>query len=121
MNKLTSLALLAVGATMGSTLLSPAFAQHHDSKMDQAHSSPSHLMHAAMAKMSKNMGAMKMTGDIDRDFAAMMAEHHLGAIEMAEIEVKHGKSAELKKMAKKMIAMQKQERTALLKHAKMKH
>ncbi len=126
MNRFTSLALLAAGAIIGGTLLSPAIAQHHDQKsghamQPQSKSSPSHMMHMAMSKMGKNMATMKMTGDTDKDFALMMAEHHQGAIEMAEIEVKHGKNAELRAMAKKMIAMQKQERTALLKHAKMKH
>ncbi len=126
MNKFTSLALLAAGAVVGGTFLSPALAQHHDQKTGHvvkapAKSTPSHLMHTAMSKMSKNMAKMKMTGDTDKDFAVMMAEHHQGAIEMAEIEVKYGKSAELRAMAKKMIAMQKQERAALLKHAKMRH
>lgn len=72
----------------------------------------------AMSRMNKKMSAMKMSGDTDKDFAIMMAEHHQGAIEMAEIEVKHGKNTELRAMAKKMIAMQKQERAELLKHAK---
>ncbi len=126
MNRFTSLALLAAGAIIGSTLLSPALAQHDDQKsghaiQPQSKSSPSQMMHMAMSKMDKNMATMKMTGDTDQDFAVMMAEHHQGAIEMAEIEVKHGKNAALRAMAKKMIAMQKQERTALLKHAKMKH
>jgi len=124
-NKLIPLALLLSGSILGSTLITPALAQHHDSPghagQSATSSSPSHMMHTAMSKMSKNMATMKMTGDTDKDFAVMMAEHHLGAIQMAEIEVKHGKNAELRAMAKKMIAMQKKERTALLKHAKMKH
>lgn len=122
MNKLIALNLLATGAIVGSTILHPVFAQHHETTPHaqklQAKSSPSHQMHMAMSRMNKKMSAMKMSGDTDKDFAIMMAEHHQGAIEMAEIEVKHGKNTELRAMAKKMIAMQKQERAELLKHAK---
>ena len=37
---------------------------------------------AAMIKMMNDM-AIKPTGDIDRDFVAMMSPHHQGAIDMA--------------------------------------
>ncbi len=124
-SKLFPLAFLAAGAIIGSALNTPALAQHHDSSAPPSKSAtkdtPSMMMHKSMAKMSKNMATMKMTGEVDKDFAIMMAEHHLGAIQMAEIELKYGKNAALKAMAKEMIAMQKKERTALLKHAKMKH
>ena len=46
---------------------------------------------AAMIKMMNDM-AIKPTGDIDRDFAAMMLPHHQGAIDMAVIELRYGKN-----------------------------
>ena len=42
---------------------------------------------AAMTKMMADM-AVKPTGDVDRDFVAMMMPHHQGAIDMA-----HGRAA----------------------------
>ena len=44
-------------------------------------------MMASMDKMSKDMAAVPMTGDSDRDFVAMMIPHHQGAIDMAEYEL----------------------------------
>ncbi len=120
MTKAFPIAYLLTGAILGSALITPAMAQHHDMNKSM-HGSPSEMMHMSMEKMTHNMGGMKMSGDTDRDFAMMMAEHHLGAIQMAEIEVKSGKNSELKAMAKKMIEAQKSERTKLLMHAKMKH
>ncbi|MBS1701393.1 MAG: DUF305 domain-containing protein [Armatimonadetes bacterium] len=120
MSKALPLAYLLTGALLGSSLVAPALAQHHDMSKSMT-GSPSEMMHMSMEKMNHNMGGMKMTGDTDRDFAMMMAEHHNGAIQMAQIEVKYGKSTELKSMAKMMIAAQMKERTKLLMHAKMKH
>ncbi len=44
-------------------------------------------MISAMDKMSKDMAAVPMTGDADRDFAGMMIPHHQGAIDMATYEL----------------------------------
>ena len=46
---------------------------------------------AAMTKMMNDMAA-KPSGDIDRDFVAMMTPHHQGAIDMAVIELRYGKN-----------------------------
>ena len=48
------------------------------------------------------MGDMKMSGDVDRDFAKLMIPHHQGAIDMAKIEIEHGENEELKTMARLM-------------------
>ena len=100
--------MIALCAAAGGALI--AEAQHASSGQ-----SPSAMMHAAM---TKPMPQMKMTGDIDKDFAMMMAQHHVSAIEMAKIEIKYGKSSEMKGMAKKMLDAQVKERAKLLKFAK---
>ena len=64
---------------------------------------------AAMQKMHAEMEAMKMSGDMDHDFAMMMRSHHQGAIDMAKLEVAHGKDKQIKQMAQKMIADQTKE------------
>jgi uncharacterized protein (DUF305 family) len=45
---------------------------------------------------------MKMTGNVDKDFASMMIMHHKMAVQMADIELKSGANASLKAMAAKM-------------------
>ncbi len=59
--------------------------------------------------MRKHMDAMKSSGDIDQDFAAMMRIHHQGAVDMAEMELKKGKDPQMKQMAKEIIAAQNKE------------
>jgi hypothetical protein len=56
---------------------------------------------AAMTKMMNDMAA-KPTGDIDRDFVAMMSPHHQGAIDMAVIELRYGKNEQLRRIAMKL-------------------
>lgn len=60
-------------------------------------------MMSAMAKMRAQMESMKMTGNVDEDFAMMMRTHHQGAIDMSKIELANGKDRELRKMAQKTI------------------
>ena len=60
-----------------------------------------------MAGMSHSRTAM--TGDPDRDFAAMMIEHHQGAIDMARQQISRGRDPELRALANKIIADQQRE------------
>ena len=62
-----------------------------------------------MGKGQKEMMAMKMTGDPDKDFAMMMIQHHRAGIEMAQIELRDGKDAKMKAMAQRIIDAQKKE------------
>ena len=66
-------------------------------------------MRSSMMGMRKHMDAMKSSGDIDQDFAAMMRIHHQGAVDMAEMELKKGKDPQMKQMAKGIIAAQNKE------------
>jgi hypothetical protein len=67
---------------------------------------------AAMIKMMNDM-AIKPTGDIDRDFAAMMIPHHQGAIDMAISELRYGKNEQLRRIAQEIIVDQMQEIAAM--------
>ncbi len=61
------------------------------------------------SKITKQLGGMSMTGDVDYDFATNMRMHHQMAIEMAQTELKSGKNQEMLHMAKDIIAAQKKE------------
>ncbi len=67
---------------------------------------------AAMNKMMNDMAA-KPTGDIDRDFVAMMSPHHQGAIDMAVIELRYGRNETLRRLAQEIIVDQMQEIDAM--------
>lgn len=66
----------------------------------------------AMTKMMNDM-AIKPTGDIDRDFVAMMNPHHQGAIDMAVIELRYSKNEQLRRIAQEIIVDQMQEIAAM--------
>lgn len=66
-------------------------------------------MMSAMDKMSKDMAAVPMTGDADRDFVGMMIPHHQGAIDMAKYELAHGKDPAMLKLARSIVAAQDRE------------
>lgn len=65
--------------------------------------------------MDRMMSAMDTptTGDVDRDFVAMMAPHHQGAIDMARTELKYGRNETLKRLAQEIIVAQGQEITVM--------
>ena len=60
---------------------------------------------AAMTKMMNDM-TIKPTGNIDRDFVAMMVPHHQGAIDMAQAELRYGSEAQLRRIAQEIIVDQ---------------
>src|SRR6266513_4006346 len=67
---------------------------------------------AAMSKMMQGMD-IKPSGDVDRDFAAMMIPHHQGAVDMAQAELQYGHSEQLRRIAHQIIAEQPQEIAAM--------
>jgi methionine-rich copper-binding protein CopC len=67
---------------------------------------------AAMTKMMSGMN-IKSSGDIDRDFAAMMIAHHKGAVEMAQAELRYGKNEQLRRISQEIIVEQLQEIAAM--------
>jgi uncharacterized protein (DUF305 family) len=56
---------------------------------------------------------VKPSGDIDRDFAAMMIPHHQGAIDMALAELRYGNNEQLRRIAQEIIVDQQQEIAAM--------
>ncbi len=63
---------------------------------------------AAMDKMMADMH-VKPTGEIDRDFTAMMIPHHQGAIDMAVAYLRYGKDPQLRRLAQEIVVEQQQE------------
>src|SRR5579871_3702054 len=52
----------------------------------------------AMDKMMAGM-TVKPTGDVDRDFVAMMVPHHQGAIDMAVAVLRYGRNPQIRRLA----------------------
>ena len=66
----------------------------------------------AMNKMMSDM-VIKPTGDVDRDFVAMMTPHHQGAIEMAKAVLRSGRNEQIRRLAQEIIVTQQQEIAAM--------
>jgi uncharacterized protein (DUF305 family) len=69
-------------------------------------------MNTSMNKMMDGMN-VKTTGNVDRDFVAMMVPHHRGAIDMAVAELRYGHNAQLARLAQEIIVTQQQEIAAM--------
>jgi uncharacterized protein (DUF305 family) len=67
---------------------------------------------AAMNKMMADM-TIKPTGDVDRDFVAMMVSHHQGAIDMAQAVLRYGRNERLRRLAQQIVVAQQQESAAM--------
>ncbi|HEX7912912.1 MAG TPA: DUF305 domain-containing protein [Paraburkholderia sp.] len=66
----------------------------------------------AMTRMMDGM-SVKPTGDVDRDFVAMMEPHHQGAIDMAQAELRYGHNEQLRRIAQEIVVEQQQEIAAM--------
>jgi hypothetical protein len=87
-------------------------AQH--TKMRKANTSDfSQQMTESMERMDRAMMEATMTGDADRDFAAMMIPHHQGAIDMARIQLTFGKDPVMRRLAQEIIITQQSEIEAM--------
>jgi hypothetical protein len=67
---------------------------------------------AAMTRMMDGMST-RPTGDVDRDFVAMMVPHHQGAIDMAQAELRYGHNEQLRRIAQEIVVEQQQEIVAM--------
>jgi uncharacterized protein (DUF305 family) len=88
---------------------------HPASSAPPAASSEAEFFAANEAAMGKMMADMTVapSGDIDRDFVAMMVPHHQGAIDMAHILLRYGNNEQLKRLAQEIIVTQQQEIAAM--------
>lgn len=66
----------------------------------------------AMKKMMADM-TVRPTGDVDRDFVAMMVPHHQGAVDMAKAELAYGHNEVLRRLAEEIVVNQGQEISAM--------
>lgn len=87
-----------------------------EDKAMASHSPGSMELHRVMSEGQKM--PMPMTGNVDKDFAAMMTMHHQQAIKMVDVLLQHGSNAELKAMATKMKIQQQEEITKLAPYTK---
>jgi uncharacterized protein (DUF305 family) len=117
---LSVIVFLAVGVPVSSAQERPAMPAmqphaHPASSPPPAASSEAEFLAANEAAMGKMMADMTVTptGDIDRDFVAMMVSHHQGAIDMAQILLRYGKNEQLKRLAQEIIVTQQQEIAAM--------
>jgi hypothetical protein len=107
-----------LGLRLLAALVAPPLAFAHEAHSPGQHAATSEegaFLAENEAAMNKMMSAMeaKPTGDIDRDFVAMMAPHHQGAIDMAVLELRYGKNEQLRRIAQEIIVSQMQEIAAM--------
>ena len=67
---------------------------------------------AAMQRMIAGMRA-EPSGDVDKDFVAMMIPHHQGAIDMSVAYLRYGNNERLRLLAQEIIVDQQQEIAAM--------
>jgi hypothetical protein len=66
-------------------------------------------MMAAMDTMHGEMKSIRVTGNADQDFVALMVPHHQSAVDMAQTYLKSGRDPELRRLAQQIVQSQKAE------------
>src|SRR5262249_41040668 len=89
-----------------------AWSLHHGAAGSEDTTSYTAENRAAMGRMMDGM-AIKPSGDVDRDFVAMMVPHHQGATDMAQVELRDGRNELLRRLAQEIIVTQRQEIAAM--------
>lgn len=110
-----SAAIAIILATSGASAALAHDMQHQMAPVTVADSPEAAYLAENNTAMNKMMADMevKPSGDIDRDFVAMMTPHHQGAIDMAIAVLKYGKNEQLKRIAQEIIVDQQQEIAAM--------
>jgi predicted outer membrane protein len=93
---------LSVSAISFAMAQDPTGVQHHRAAGPDANQHFLLDSNPAPSKVS-NSKLVEATGDVDRDFVAMMIPHHQRAIEVARVELKHGHNPELRRLAQKVL------------------
>jgi Domain of unknown function (DUF305) len=107
--KRSSVPLAAVSAIVGASAFTFAAGPAGTSSEEASFLSENNK---AMTKMMDDM-SINPTGDVDRDFVAMMAPHHQGAIDMAQAELRYGHNEQLRRIAQEIVVEQQQEIVAM--------
>jgi uncharacterized protein (DUF305 family) len=110
-NSFIRICVLSLAATTSVTVASFALAQ--DSTNAGSPEQP--FLSENAASMKKMMADMMITpsGDVDRDFVAMMVPHHQGAVDMAKAELKYGHNEQLRRLARQIVINQQQQITKM--------
>ncbi|TKC12605.1 DUF305 domain-containing protein [Pedobacter polaris] len=64
---------------------------------------------ASMVPMMDGMGKVKITGDIDKDFVALMIPHHQSAVDMAKAYLPYSNNANIQLIAEQILKAQEKE------------
>jgi len=110
---LSTLGMAGLAFVLGATLVASAHEKHPATTGRATEEAPFLAENdAAMTRMMNGM-AVKPTGDVDRDFVAMMIPHHQGAIDMAVALLRYGHNEQLRRLAQEIIVTQQQEIAAM--------
>lgn len=90
--------LKSLMANLSSTKAGDGHSNHAENEMMQA-----------MNKMMEEMNAVRLIGNPDKDFVAMMIPHHQSAVDMAKTQLSKGKNAAMKRFAEKVVTDQQKE------------
>ncbi|HEX8482598.1 MAG TPA: DUF305 domain-containing protein [Allosphingosinicella sp.] len=103
------LLLILLAAALGATLF--YCLRHGEDQAAPAPTAPgpSAAMMGAMHRMHEGVSKTPMSGDIDRDFVALMVPHHQSAVEMARVYLQHGRDPELRRLSENIVASQEAE------------
>lgn len=66
-------------------------------------------MMESMDRMHAEMNEVQVTGDVDRDFVALMVPHHQSAVDMARVYLETGEDPELRRLAQQIVTSQEAE------------
>jgi uncharacterized protein (DUF305 family) len=103
---------LAIGIALSAMSVAPAPAWARNVGAGDAEAAFLAENDEAMTTMMSGM-EVKPSGDVDRDFVAMMVPHHQGAIDMAQAELRYGRNETLRRIAQEIIVEQQQEIAAM--------
>jgi hypothetical protein len=113
-NSFIRICMLSLATTTSVTVASFALAQDPKSA-EFVHSPEQPFLSENAASMKKMMADMMIapSGDVDRDFVAMMVPHHQGAVDMAKAELKYGRNEQLRRLARQIVINQQQQITEM--------
>jgi hypothetical protein len=82
---------------------------YHGRTTDSSGAAATATMMATMDQMHAAMNQARLTGDIDRDFVALMVPHHQSAVDMARVYLESGRDPKLRRLAEQILASQEAE------------